>query len=227
MTSHALLCQSPALQFKDAMETNQEELSHNALTITPTSIVFKQATDGRSMEIDIEEISKAEARVQDIQCVTPSKAPELLAAFTMAWRDLDRLVVILSYQHVVAVNRLKEERSRVLVDEIPQIIKEKGLPSSKDIRDAVLDRHPDVLAANEVVQQIHCILELIKGKKEAIGMAYSSVKRIVGEGAYNMLRNTNNPNLSGDSGTRQIEDPPKQQATPVVSNHRGFGQPRY
>lgn len=204
-------------------------LTHNSLVLTRDSIVFRQATDGNTMIIDLDDIAKAEARIQDIQCVTPSKAPELLSAFTIAWRDLDKLVVILSYQHVVATNKLKAARSRVLIDEVPAILKDKGLPSSKDVRDAIVDRHQEVQDAAETVQQIHCILELIKGKKESIGMAYSSVKRIVGEGAYNMLRNTKNPNLSGDSGTAEPGEKSPEEKSPVVRQNTSsrFGQPRY
>ena len=203
-------------------------LTHNSLVVTDNAIVFRQASDGRPMEINLEEIAKAEARIQEIQTVTPTKAGELLAAFTVAWRDLDKLVVLLTYQHVVATNRLKEVRARILVDAVPGILKEKGLPSSKDVRDAIVDRDPEAQEAAETVHQIHCILELIKGKREAIGMAFSSVKRIVGEGAYNMLRNTDNPRLKGDSGSRTIEESPPEASptTPRPVSSR-FGSPRY
>lgn len=201
---------------------------HNELVITDTSIVFRQATDGNPMEINLEGIAKAEARIADIQCVTPTKAPELLAAFTIAWRDLDQLVTLLNYQHVIAQAKLKEVRARILVDEVPDILKKKGLPSSKDVRDAVIDQDPKVQELVERVQQIFCILELIKGKKEAIGMAFSSVKRIVGEGAYNMLRNLKNPNLSGDTGTDEVgEQSPTVERAITRSAPAAFGQPNY
>ena len=204
-------------------------LTHGDLVLTNTSIVFRQATDGNAMIIDLEDIAKSEARIQDIQSVTPSKAPELLSTFTIAWRDLDKLITILTYQHVVATTKLKEIRARVLIDEVPAILKEKGLPSSKDVRDAIVDQYPEVQAAAETTQQIHCILELIKGKKEAIGMAFSSVKRIVGEGAYNMLRNTHNSNLSGDSGTAEPGESSPEEKSPVVRRDppKHFGTPRY
>lgn len=203
-------------------------LAHNSLIVTDTAIVYRQPSDGHPMEINLEEIAKAEARIQEIQTVTPTKAGELLAAFTVAWRDLDKLIVLLTYQHVVATTKLKEVRARILVDDVPGVLKEKGLPSSKDVRDAIVDRNQEVQEAAETVHQIHCILELIKGKKEAMGMAFSSVKRIVGEGAYNMLRNTNNPNLKGDSGSRSIEESPPEASpsTPRPVSSR-FGTPRY
>lgn len=200
-----------------------EALVHNELVISAEGIAFRQATDDRQMFIDLKAISLAEARIEELSCITPTKAPELLAAFTTAWRDLDKLVSIMAYQHVVAATRAKEIRARCLVDSIAELVKESGLPNSKDVRDALLDGLPEVQKAIERQQQIHCILELVKGKKEAIGMAYSAAKRIVGEGAYNMLRNTANPNFSDGEGNVEVPKPNR----PVTKSLAAFGNPRY
>ena len=192
-------------------------LVHGSLVITDTAIVFCQPIDGQTLEIDMSKVAKAEARIQEIQCLTAAKAPELLSFFNEVWADLDKLVNALVYQCNVAKDNSKKVRSRILLDEVPAIIKAKDLPSSKDIRDAIIDGHDDMQKADEMLHQVTCILELVKGKQKAIEMAYSSVKKCIGDQTYNYSQNRRNPNVNGISET-----------APTGTQSRScFGTPKY
>lgn len=179
---------------------------HDKLVIANDAIVLTTST-GRVMKIELGKIADAEQRIQDISHVTPSKAPELLGSFTVAWQDLDKLVSFLNYEHQIAQDKVRNIRAVLLIETVQGVVKAKGLPNTKDSRDAILDTHPEAMEAEETVHEIKCVLELIKGKRESVGMAYTAVKRCMGEGAYNMLGNKPNHNLSTPLETNAEDSP--------------------
>lgn len=158
----------------------------NNLLITEDAIEVPLASQGKTIRIDMVAITKAEARMQDIQCVTPEKAPELLGAFTEAWSSLNKIVGALSYQEAIAKDNVKKERNRVLLDDVARVLEEKGLKDSRDLRDAIIDGDPKVQEAEGVLRQLECLCELMRGKRSSMMMAFTAVRKCLTDKAFNM-----------------------------------------
>lgn len=155
--------------------------------------------------IEIAEIRAIEDRVKEVAFVTPTKAPELLARFNEGYLFLHRQISVLEYEHVQAEREANKVRAVVLLDRVPGVLKEKGLTSSVDLRNAVLDQDEEYQDACDRANQIRCVVELLKGKMKGLEMAYSSVKKIMNDSAFNML---NRPMSTGGVDAGEIGTAP-------------------
>lgn len=152
--------------------------------------------------LNMTNIYRAEERIQEIAFVTQHKAPELLAMFNMVFLELTRHITRVKYEKVEAEKAAERVRAVILLDKVPGILEAKGLTSarspagSEDLRNAILSVDPEYSAAVDKCDQVNAVLGLLEGKLKGIEWAYSSVKKILGENAYNH----SNPTLK-DSGS--------------------------
>lgn len=191
------------------------------------AIVCPRAGQGTSaIVIDLKAISKNEARICEVQSVTPMKAGELLSIFNISWRDLHRDISYLEKEKNDAERDLTRIRSTLILDKVPGILKEKGLTNNEHHREAVVALDPDYQRAEDILDQIKAIIELLKGKLKSFEMAYTSVKKLLGENAFNFVGR--NENLSGTSSAdndRDIGVTDENERPAQIKS--GFGTPRY
>ncbi len=191
--------------------------------------------------ISMTAIMTAEARQEEIATVTPMKAPELLRAFNVAWRDLHDIIVKLTSEHLAAERVLAKRKAVLILDVVPGFLKEKNLTSNEANRDAVITLDEEFQILQDTVDQIDTVVQYLKGKLKAFEMAFTSVKKIMGEDTYNMSSKPN-PHLSGGADARPAgpsfvrpsprprpEPDPDIAATPppTTSARGGFGKARY
>ncbi|CAB4127291.1 hypothetical protein UFOVP75_123 [uncultured Caudovirales phage] len=147
------------------------------------------------LKMAVDYIRRAESRIGEIASMTPLKAPELLATFNQAWMDATRFATMLEAQKVEAQRNVDKVRSVILIDKIPGILLAKNLATpkspmgSEDVRNAIIDVDVDYNAAIDRYNTIVCYLDLMKGKAKGLEMAYTSVKRILGEHSFNYKPN--------------------------------------
>jgi hypothetical protein len=160
------------------------------------------------LQIDLTNVYKAESRIPEVAFVTPQKAPELLATFIDAYQSLSKHLVAVDFERSQAERAAGKVRASILLDKLAGILQEKGLATSRspmgseDVRQAILDSDPEYTAALDKIDALSAAVELIKGKVKSIEMAYTSVKKIIGEGAYSYR----NPNLTVPAERTQNEE---------------------
>jgi hypothetical protein len=143
--------------------------------------------DGKEvLAIDIKTIKVAEARIVELASATPEKAPELLYFFTEAYGKVSDLIA----KTELAYNRAKVDvekiKAEILIDKMPDLIKEKKLEKSNaDVRNALFFTQADYLQALDLQNQLEALLVFLKGKSKELSMAYFGVKD-----AINMKSNT-------------------------------------
>ncbi len=140
------------------------------------------------INLNLHDIFIAENRAQEVATVNQHKAPELLALFNRAYLDLSNMLSQLRFQQTRAEDCVAKRKAVLLVDIIPGQLKEKGLASSADVRQALIDLDEEYQRAKERLDFIEATIEYIKGKIKFMENAYTSVKKIMGENAYNMGR---------------------------------------
>lgn len=169
-----------------------------------------------ALQINLQRVLEVEARGDEIAVVTPQRAPELLATFNRAYLDSTEAFSRLKLEQARAddaVNRIKAE---ILLDRIPGILKEKGIGSSADIRQAIIDADPDYQAAKERVDMIEAMIEYVKGKTKYLENCYTSIKKIMDTGNWNLERRAGGKALDG-----MLDE-----TAPVGGQARKFGDPR-
>lgn len=128
----------------------------------------------------------AEQRAEEIACVTPHKAPELLATFNRGYLDAANIFAKVKLEQARAEDDVAKIKAAILIDRAPALIKEKGLTSSADIRQALVDADPEYQLAKERLAFLDATVEYVKGKMKFLENAYTSVKKIMDTGNWNM-----------------------------------------
>ena len=182
------------------------------LVLTGNEIVCPSGTPGgQASIINLKEIANIESRIQDVRIANPGNAAELLSCFNIAWLDLAKQIVFLRKEKNDALRHADRVRARIILDEVPNELKKKGLLStrspagSEDLRQAVLALDPVHQDALERVDAITAVIELLQCKATAFDMAYTSVKKI----------------LSGDTQGNFLA-----KISPEPKGYNGFGVPR-
>jgi len=136
--------------------------------------------DGKNkIAIDLVEIIKAEQRLQDVAIVNQHTAPELLSTFNDFWLKLNRSVTQLTYQKNIAENCHKNARATAKLNCTEEALKALGHgKASADLREAFVQKDPDVQATKERLDEIEFVLDTLKGKMQAFFNAYNSVKKL-------------------------------------------------
>ena len=80
-----------------------------------------------------------------------------------------------------AARHVNLRRSLLLLDIAPKTLADKHLATSKDLRDAVVDADHEYQELLERQGTIKAFQTLLEGKKKGIEMAYTSVKKILGD----------------------------------------------
>jgi hypothetical protein len=167
--------------------------------------------------LELKDILIAESRQREVAIVTPMKAPELLSLFNEAWRNVDKLVKRLVEAQNRADHMVERRRAKLLLEHVEGVLKAANLSSTKDTRDAVITLDDEFQAAQDRVDQIQAAAEYLKGLQKSFENAFTSVKKIMGEDAFNMANRIGNKNLS--HGSEPNENP-----KPTTS---GYGKSRY
>ncbi len=178
---------------------------------------------GKEITIQLGDIMIAEQRQSEIAFVTPIKAPELLSLFNGAWRDVDKLVKELVEARIRAERELERRRSSLLLYEVEKILKDCGLSSTKDTRDAAISLDPAYQDLQDRVDQLTAAGEYLKGKLKSFENAFTSVKKIMGEDTYNMSSRPNH-HLSGTTERSAPRSAPPTSSAPART---GWGKPRF
>ena len=186
-----------------------EEQSNTAITlaIVPTG-------ETALMKLEMRKVLLAESRADEVAIVTPAKAPELMATFNRGYLDASNLFAKAKLEQARAEDSVNQIRAEILIDRVPALLKEKGLTTSADIRQALVESDPEYQEARERMARLDAMVEYLKGKMKFLENAYTSVKKIMDTGNWQMQLRGGRSELSGGVS----------ETAPVGSSR--FGNPR-
>ncbi len=208
------------------------------MLIEGTTLSLPSATEDLPDQVlNLGQILTAEARQCEVAIVTPVKAPELLYTFNHAWLETDKITKKLAADVVTAKKHVEKRKATILLYEAEEFLKSRNVSSTKESREAVIVLDPKYQVLQDRVDQLFAAQEWLKGKMKSFENSYSSVKKIMGEDAYDRstrIGNTNS-NLSGGGSQKPFSQPrppqnnPELTTTPTTVNppKTGYGKARY
>lgn len=135
---------------------------------------------GEPLILDVAAVVKAEARLADVAIVNTQNAAELLATFNDHWLTLQRNVTVLTYEKNKAEDTLRRTKAEALLDCNDEKLRARGhTKSSADLREALVELEPRVVAAYDRINEIRAVLEFMRGKMQGFENGYNSVKKLV------------------------------------------------
>jgi hypothetical protein len=137
--------------------------------------------DGKSqIIIELEEIGRAECRLNDVAIVNQHSAPEMLATFNDCWLKLAKSIAILTCERNKAENAHRQSRAVAKLSCTDDAIKAKGhSKASADLREAMVELDSEVIQTKERLDEISVVHDMLKCKQQAFYNAYGAVKRLL------------------------------------------------
>jgi hypothetical protein len=171
-----------------------------------------------TLNLEMEFVYWAENRISEVATVNPHKAPELLAVFNKAWSELGKLRTKLKMELGTAQQQVNLRRGQVLLDEADGVLKGKGLATSKDLREAVVEVDSKFQELSARLHTLQVYEEWLEVKSKSLEMAYTSVKKILGERPGLGGGSTAYPHHNGNQST-----PAGGNENSIPSGPKGFG----
>lgn len=161
------------------------------------------------LALNMARIYQAEHRVDEIAITNEHKAPELMAFFNRAYIDATDFANRLETEILRAQKVAEVRKAKVILDEVPRILKEKGLVAEGSARvggtlvqqESILAQDDEYQAAVDRVNELSAFKDLMDRKMKVIEMAYLGVRKIIGGDRMQWM-----PNKSLNHGSGQTED---------------------
>lgn len=138
-------------------------MSNNELSIG-YNLTIPEFGDRKAVTLDLSKSRNAESRIIEAKTVTLASYPELEYAYNEGYRECKYNLVQIGYELTQAEKALRKSRSEALLDRYPEFLKEKGLKDNGSIRDAFLEKQEDILKAQDRIDMLKAMEQLLDGK---------------------------------------------------------------
>jgi len=135
------------------------------------------------MRLDLTELQLAESRTKELAYVNKETAQELMYMFNHAYAKVHEMLVSVRYEFEQAQTYAARRKAIVLLDIAPNILKEKGLLSSRspagseDLRQSVLDIDAEYFDYQQKINALKALYQYLQGKTEALERNYYAAKK--------------------------------------------------
>lgn len=143
------------------METNQK------LPINYTEraeITIPEFGSTPKITLDISKIREGENRILEAKVVNPGTYNELEYSFNEGYREAKKHISAIGYEITRAKKALREAKSKYILDEYPEFLKENKLKDNATVRDAFLERQSEYVAAQDRIDMLTALESLMEGK---------------------------------------------------------------
>ena len=173
----------------------------------------------KTARLDLTMVYAAERRIPEIQLVKRETAGGLLAELMQGYGQANQAFALVIKLLTDTENAVKRRRAMLLLDVVPDKLREKGLATTKnptgseDLRNAIIEQDEEYAELQDRKGLLDATRLLIDGKRKNLDMAYTAIKKIISPDS----------GMSWRPDTSHGEIPDGTQAGDTL----GFGNPRY
>lgn len=167
---------------------SEQNLPTNFINTTTFTI---PAFDERSaVSLNFTKVREGEARIIEAKVVNPATYPDLEYCFNEGYREGKANLSAIGYEIAQAQKIIRQYKSRYLLDEYPEFLKERKLKDNAANRDAFLERQDDYVAAVDRLNMLQALEHLVEGKMKV----FENVCRYMRKYMDTVVRSGINPN---------------------------------
>jgi hypothetical protein len=127
-------------------------------------LVIPKFGSSEQIVLPMSAIKEGERRLVEAKIVNPATYSELEFVFGEGYREARKNVTVIGYEISKAEKALREAKSVAILDDYPEFLKEKGLKDNATVRDAFLEKRPEYVAAQDRIDMLKAMLDLMEGK---------------------------------------------------------------
>jgi len=114
--------------------------------------------------LDITKIRDGENRLLEAKVVNPGTYSDLEFCFNEGYREAKKHLSNVGYEITRAKKALADAKSKFILDEYPEFLKENKLKDNATVRDAFLQRQSEYVAAQDRIDMLVALEHLLEGK---------------------------------------------------------------
>lgn len=114
--------------------------------------------------LDISKIREGENKILDARVVNPATYNDLEYSFNEGYREARKHLSSIGYEITRAKKALREAKSKAILDDYPEFLKENKLKDNATVRDAFLERQGDYVASQDRIDMLTALESLMEGK---------------------------------------------------------------
>ena len=127
------------------------------------------------LQLNLEDVYKAESRLPEIAFLNPGKANELCAFFNTAVKDIQKFISLVEYHIILAERERSLAKATVIIDKLPGLVaklKEDGMKPNDDWREAVVMRDTEYMRCEDIVSGLNAAKSMLVSKYDSFKRAY-------------------------------------------------------
>jgi len=132
--------------------------------INKAELTIPEFGNSQALVLNISSVKEGERRLIEAKNVTPTSYADLEYVFGEGYREAKKNVTAIGYEITKAQKALREAQSIAILDYYKDFLKEKGFKDSAYIKDVFLQTRPDYVAAQDRIDMLKAMLDLMEGK---------------------------------------------------------------
>jgi hypothetical protein len=140
------------------------------------------------LRLDMLKINLAENRLSETRSVNIGTMAELVSVFNESCNLTTKYIAWVKYELLKAEKEFDLAKAAVIIDQIPAIVKERGIKDNADFRDAMVNRDQNCDSMREIILHLKAAQTFLEAKAKSFERAYWDCRD-------NIKRNTSNPAL--------------------------------
>jgi hypothetical protein len=118
----------------------------------------------QSFKLSVSKIREGESRLIESRIVNPGTYSDLEYIFNEGYREAKSNLSVVMYEITKSEKVLREVKSRHLLDEYPDFLKEKKIKDNSDVREAYLQRIAEYVSAKDRIDLLKAVESSMEGK---------------------------------------------------------------
>lgn len=139
-------------------------MSDNDNIVNKAELTIPEFGNSKALVLSITSVKEGERRLIEAKRVTPSSYADLEYIFGEGYREAKKNVTAIGFEITKAEKALREARSVAILDHYKDFLKEKDFKDSAYIKDAFLQTRTDYVAAQDRIDMLKAMLDLMEGK---------------------------------------------------------------
>jgi hypothetical protein len=170
------------------------------------------ATNGSPLVLDMKQIYESERRLEDVKSVTPDTASEVMGEMNIAANDASRYLAWIQYELLMAKKNYDKRKAVLILEKLPDFLKEKGLKPNEDIRESFLALDNEAYQLRDRIDCLTAAFYMIEGKLKTFVRAFNAAKSVGDNRRYNAVAPITSPGanpwakLEQEVYSRSMED---------------------
>lgn len=156
-------------------------MTNGGLGLTDLALVVPRGSSGLDpIHFDLTDVINAERKIKEIQLSNPLTFPELATTYNIGIAALTKMIGIIKLETADAKRELTQATSIFKLDKAEEVLAQKKLKSSVDMREAASAVDPQVKASQEKYDILIAIAEYLQDKRKDLERTFYAAREVAG-----------------------------------------------